>query len=134
MLIGLHITLFIIIFPSLNQGNSAQNNVKQTTMTRFYQLWKRVPRERRKELAKFIHELKKLASRNNELIVVERLGKREKDYVYIDVSDIPIAKAISLLEPIRLLGDEFSIPRNNIRYGENEDCGFAIICDLYTDL
>ena len=85
-------------------------------------------------MAKFIHELKKLASRNDELLVVERLGKREKDYVYIDVGNIPFAKIVYLLDSICTLGEEFSIPRNNISFGENEDCSFAIICKLYTDL
>ena len=104
-------------------------------MTRFYQLWKRVPRIRRKELAKFIHELKKLASANNECLVVERLGKREEDYVYIDISDLTDEQATALRAKVWELGDRFRLPRFNIEFERDEDLDIPIIvCFLYTDL
>jgi hypothetical protein len=103
-------------------------------MTRFYQLWKRVPRERRKALAKFIHELKKLASATNECIVVERLGNRANDYVYVEVDNLSTDERATLLANIRELGDTFALPRTNIVLGHDVTYGSAIItCNLYTD-
>ena len=103
-------------------------------MTRFYQLWKRVPRERRKALAKFIHELKKLASSTNECIVMERLGNRANDYVYVDVENLSADARATLLNGIRELADTYSMPRTNIVSACHPTYGTPIItCNLYTD-
>lgn len=103
-------------------------------MTHFYQLWKRVPRSRRKELAKFIHELKKLASANNECLVVERLGNREEDHVYIDINDLTSEQQNALRDKVWALGDKFGIPRHNIEFERDDDWDIPIIiCFLYTD-
>lgn len=100
--------------------------------THFYQLYKRVPRARRKSLAKFIHEVKKLSGRKYHCHVLEML---EEDYLSIDITKLDLATEEAFEGELLLLGDEYKIPRKNIRldcepYYTNEK-GFVI--DLYTD-
>ena len=104
-------------------------------MTHFYQLWKRVPRSRRKNLARFIHELKKLATKYN-CLVIERLGNRHEDYVYIDIRSLSDEQQNELREKVWELGDTWWVPRFNIDFDHDGILTNveSIYCYLYTDL
>lgn len=113
--------------------------------THFYQLWKRVPRARRKELAKFIHRFKCLCGRKYHLHVTERLEgdidlendgtTHAWDNLSIDVAHVPCEQFDKLYGDIIRLMDEFGIPRKNFRHESEpffieEEC-FMVY--LYTD-
>lgn len=97
-------------------------------MTHFYELWKRVSRARRRELAKFIHELKKLSGRKYHCCVVEMLEDCDEDYIFIERGKLKQDDYNKLVEDVTELCDRFAIPRNNIC-----DMDFQLEISLYTD-
>ncbi len=110
--------------------------------THFYHLWKRVPRARRKELAKFIHRFKCLCGHKYHLHVTERLdgdidlGNDGTTHAFDNVS-IEFGKGAcgdidTLLNDINALIDEFGIPRKNLIH-KIDWCGEYIMIYLYTD-
>ena len=114
-------------------------------MTHFYELWKRIPRERRRELATFIHRLKCLCGRKYHLRVLTNLDSithldgidcvRYDNVCVCGVEKLDAAAFINLQKGIIELMDKFGIPRRNFFY-ENEECyveGENFIIDLYTD-
>jgi len=98
-------------------------------MTHFYELYKRVPRARRKTLAKFIHELKCLCGRKYHACVVEMLEDCDEDYVFIEAQKIMGDEYTKFVDDVTELCDSYSIPRNNIC-----DMDFQLEISLYTDM
>ena len=104
-------------------------------MTHFYELYKRVPRARRKELAKFIHELKCMCGRKYHVHVLEMLENCEEDYLSIDTTKLVGEVGNEFEKELLDLADEYAIPRKKIDYFSepyytNEE-GYCIY--LYTD-
>jgi len=103
--------------------------------THFYELYKRVPRARRKRLAKFIHELKKLSGRKYHCNVIEMLEGCDEDYLSIETTKLSISEENTFEEELNNLCDEYSIPRQNVEYDMEplytDERGFTI--HLYTD-
>lgn len=104
-------------------------------MTRFYDFYKRVPRYRRKELAKFVHELKKLCGRKFHVHVLEMLENCDEDYVSVDTTKLDFDMEALLQDKVLELMDEYGIPRRNMReeceYYFTDERGFTIA--LYSD-
>ena len=96
-------------------------------MTHFYELYKGVCRGRRKVLAKFIHELKKLCGCKYHVHVVEMLEECDEDYLFIDIEKLNDYGPIE--NEITLLCDFYCIPRNNILLNNG-----VIEISLYTDV
>lgn len=97
-------------------------------MTHFYELWKRVPRTRRKQLAKFIHELKKLCGRGYHVAVVEMLEDCDEDYIFVERGKLSQDNYTKLVDDVTELCDSFAIPRSNIC-----DMDYQLEINLYTD-
>ena len=93
----------------------------------FYEFYKRVSRSRRKELAKFVHELKKLCGRKYHAHVVEMLENCDEDYVFVECDTTK--DNTSLMEDIEALCYEYGIPNRNI-----VDMCSQIEISLYTDV
>lgn len=87
-------------------------------MTHFYDFYKRVPRQRRKRLAKFLHELKCLCGRKYHVHVLEMLENCEEDYLMIDTTNLPINDEIKLTTEIIGLMDKYFIPRGNLEQND----------------
>lgn len=103
--------------------------------THFYELYKRVPRARRKSIAKFIHEVKKLSGRKYHCDVLEMLEDCDEDYLSINVTKLDMETEEQFENELMELVDEYGIPRRNVRldyepYYSNEK-GYVI--SLYTD-
>lgn len=96
--------------------------------THFYELFKRVSRARRKTIAKFIHELKKLSGRKYHCYVGEMLEDCDEDYVYIERGKLSQDDYVKLVDEVTQLCDDYSIPRNNIC-----DMDYQLEISLYTD-
>jgi len=96
--------------------------------THFYELFKRVSRARRKTIAKFIHELKKLSGRKYHCYVGEMLEDCDEDYVYIERGKLSQDDYEKLVDEVTELCDTYSIPRNNIC-----DMDYQLEISLYTD-
>ena len=96
--------------------------------THFYELYKRVPRARRRVLANFIHELKKLSGRGFRSHVTESISQSENDFVSVNISNLGVLSKPLYLALFYLLVDECLIPRGNV--DETED---TITIRLYTD-
>ena len=94
----------------------------------FYELFKRVPRARRKFLASFIHELKKLCGRKYHVAVCEMLENCCEDYVFVERGNLSQDDYVELVKEVAELCDNYSIPNNNIC-----DLGFQLEISLYTD-
>jgi hypothetical protein len=93
----------------------------------FYEFYKRVSRSRRKELAKFVHELKKLCGRKYRTHVVEMLENCDEDYVFVECDTTK--DNTSLMEDIKALCYEYGIPMRNV-----VDMCSQIEISLYTDV
>lgn len=96
--------------------------------THYYELYKRVPRRRRRELASFIHDLKCLCGRKYHLAVGEMLEDCDEDYVYVECENLSVETAESLVDDITKLCEKYSIPTNNMT-----DIYDTIEISLYTD-
>ena len=94
----------------------------------FYELFKRVPRARRKFLASFIHELKKLCGRKYHVAVCEMLENCCEDYVFVERGNLSQDDYVKLIGEVVELCDKYSIHCNNIC-----DLGFQLEISLYTD-
>ena len=92
----------------------------------FYELWKRIPRRRRRALVSFIYELKKQMGGKHHVHVGEMLENCEEDYLFIEV-DNTNEKFNEILNDVYALCDKHSIPRNNVFIDGNIEIG------LYTD-
>ena len=103
--------------------------------THFYELYKRVSRARRKEIVKFIHEVKKLSGRKYHCFVLEMLENCDEDYLSIDVTKLDLATEEAFEGELLELADEYGIPRRNIRLDYEpyytDEKGYVI--SLYTD-
>lgn len=103
--------------------------------THFYELYKRVPRARRKSLAKFIHEVKKLSGRKYHCNVIEMLEDCDEDYLSIETTKLSAAEENAFEEELWALADSYHLPRTNIEYDMEpyytDERGFTIY--LYTD-
>jgi hypothetical protein len=97
-------------------------------MTHFYELYKRVSRARRKELAKFIHKLKCICGRNYHCYVGEMLEDCDEDYVYVDRGSLTQDDYSKLVDDVTELCDTFGITRCNIC-----DMDYQLEISLYTD-
>jgi hypothetical protein len=82
---------------------------------------------RRKQLSRFIHELKKLSGRKYHKQVVEMLEECNEDYVFINVKSENVPDG--LMDEVIALCDKFRIPRQNV-------CQWDEFIDihLYTDI
>jgi len=98
------------------------------TFTHYYELYKRVPRRRRRKLASFIHDLKCLCGRKYHLAVGEMLENCDEDYVYVECENISVETAELLADDITKLCEKYSIPSNNM-----SDIYDTIEISLYTD-
>ena len=77
--------------------------------THFYELYKRVPRARRKSIAKFIHEVKKLSGRKYHCYVLEMLEDCDEDYLSIDVTKLDMETEEQFENELMELVDEYGI-------------------------
>ena len=96
--------------------------------THFYELYKRVPRSRRKRLAQFIHRVKCLCGRTYHIALSEMLDQCVEDYLFIDSERLDEETASKLLTDVTALCDKYCIPREHI-----EDDDDRIVIFLYTD-
>jgi hypothetical protein len=111
-----------------DNNNSINNlNLKVMAYVHFYEFYKRVSRSRRKELAKFVHELKKLCGRKYHTCVVEMLENCNEDYVFVECDTTK--DNTSLMEDINGLCNEYGIPMRNV-----VDMCSQIEISLYTDV
>lgn len=104
-------------------------------MTHFYELYKRVNRSRRRELAKFIHELKVLCGRKYHCHVLEMLENCDEDYLSIDTTKLDIETEEQFEKELMNLTDKYAIPRRNVIFDfepyYTDERGYVI--NLYTD-
>lgn len=99
-------------------------------MTHYYELYKRVSRSRRRELASFIHEMKKLMGGKYHLHVVEVLEDCDEDYIFVDeVADDMDYEVIK--SEVLALVDKYGIARRNVDFYDNQPEEITI--HLYSD-
>jgi hypothetical protein len=96
--------------------------------THFYQLYKRVPRARRKELVTFIYKLKNFCGRGYHVHVSEMLEDCCEDYLWIEVKT-DNGWYDEVKQGVIDLCDRYGIPRSNIMV--NPDGSIEV--SLYTD-